>query len=187
MEKSLKQKLLPLILLFVVVILDQITKALVVKFIPVNTIGASFMGGFFRIVHARNLGVAFSIGSMWPDWIRRIVFSLMPIIVLCLVLVFYFKNKDFTQVQRWAITGIVGGGFGNIIDRLFRPLGVVDFLDVQWFGLENSKISLLQMERWPTFNVADSAVVVCGILLVVSMIIAFGKEAKEIREANKDK
>ena len=48
-----------------------------------------------------------------------------------------------------------------IIDRIARPDGVIDFLSVKFYGL-------FGLERWPTFNVADSAVVVCGILLVVS-------------------
>ena len=69
-----------------------------------------------------------------------------------------------------------GGGIGNIIDRIFRPAGVVDFLDVQWFGIENSPISLFRMTRWPTFNIADSAVVICGILLIISFIVSSVKE-----------
>ena len=63
-----------------------------------------------------------------------------------------------------SVCGIVGGGIGNLIDRFFRPEGVVDFIDVKFYGL-------FGMERWPTFNVADSAVVVCGILLIISFKI----------------
>ena len=60
--------------------------------------------------------------------------------------------------------GIAGGGLGNLIDRFFRAEGVVDFIDIKFFGL-------FGLERWPTFNVADSAVVICGILLVISFIV----------------
>ena len=81
------------------------------------------------------------------------------------------KSNDFTKLQRWAIAGIVGGGIGNLIDRIFRPEGVVDFIDVKFYGL-------FGMERWPTFNVADSAVVVCGILLIVSFITMTIKDIK---------
>ena len=76
----------------------------------------------------RNTGVAFSFGAGWPDGLRRIAFSIIPIIVLGIVLSIYFRNKDFTRLQQWAICGIVGGGFGNIIDRIFRPAGVVEQL-----------------------------------------------------------
>ena len=91
MEKDLKSKLLPFILTIVVVVLDQITKALVVKFIPVYTIGAQYFGDFLRIIHVRNTGVAFSFGAGWSDVVRRIAFSLVPLIVLGLVFSVYFQ------------------------------------------------------------------------------------------------
>ena len=164
MEKTLKSKLWPIILTVLVVLLDQISKALVVKYIPPYTIGAQFFGDFLRIIHVSNTGVAFSVGATWSETARHLLFSLMPLIVIILVLVVYFRNKSWTRLQSWAIMGIVGGGLGNLIDRFFRKEGVVDFIDVKFFGL-------FGMERWPTFNIADSAVVICGILLIVSFII----------------
>ena len=180
MEKNIKSKLFPLILTVVVIVLDQITKALVCRYIPVNTIGTQFLGDFLRIIHVRNPGVAFSFGARWPDAMRRLAFSVIPIIVLAIVFGVYFRNNDFTKLQRWAICGVIGGGFGNIIDRIFRPAGVVDFIDVKFYGL-------FGLERWPTFNVADSAVVVCGILLVVSFLIAIIKENKHKSEQEEEK
>ena len=168
----MKSKLLPLVLTVVVIVLDQITKVLVCRFIPMNTIGTQFFGDFLRIIHVRNPGVAFSFGARWPDSMRRLAFSVIPIVVLGIVLGVYFRNNDFTKLQCWAICGVVGGGFGNIIDRIFRPAGVVDFIDVKFYGL-------FGLERWPTFNVADSAVVVCGILLVISFIISIIKENRQ--------
>lgn len=179
LDKNLKSKLFPLVLTIVVIVLDQITKMLVVRFIPPFTIGAQFFGDFFRIIHVRNPGVAFSVGASWSDVARRILFSIIPVIVLILVMVIYFRNNEFTKLQRWAIAGVVGGGFGNIIDRIFRPDGVVDFLDVKFYGL-------FGLERWPTFNVADSAVVVCGILLIISFIITMSKDSKN-QKSEKDK
>ena len=180
MEKNFKSKLLPLILTVVVIVLDQITKALVCRFIPMNTIGTQFFGDFLRIIHVRNPGVAFSFGARWPDAMRRVAFSIIPIIVLGIVLGVYFRNNDFTKLQRWAICGVVGGGFGNIIDRIFRPAGVVDFIDVKFYGL-------FGLERWPTFNVADSAVVVCGIMLVISFFISMIKDKKSDDAAQEEK
>jgi len=174
MDKDIKSKLLPLILTGIVILLDQISKILICKFIPINTIGPQFLGDFLRIIHVRNTGVAFSFGASWPDAMRRVAFSIIPIIVLGIVMSVYFRNKDFTRLQQWAICGIVGGGFGNIIDRIFRPAGVVDFIDIKFYGL-------FGLERWPTFNVADSAVVVCGIILVISFIISIIKEHKMIK------
>jgi len=191
MTKETKNKLLPFILTLLVIILDQITKALVCHFIPINTFGTQLLGDFLQLIHVRNNGVAFSFGANWPDALRRVAFSVIPIIVLGIVIRVYFKNDEFTKLQRWAICGVVGGGFGNIIDRVFRPAGVVDFIDVKWFGIESSPLSLFRMPRWPTFNVADSAVVVCGIILVVSFIVVIVEEGKQTKktakETNKEK
>ena len=179
MKKNLKEKLLPFMLTIIVIILDQITKVLVVRFIPPYTIGTQFFGDFLRLIHVYNPGVAFSFGASWPDLLRRIAFSIMPLIFLGIVIVVYMKSNDFTKLQRWAIAGIVGGGIGNLIDRIFRPEGVVDFIDVKFYGL-------FGMERWPTFNVADSAVVVCGILLIVSFITMTIKDSKSKKEESKE-
>ena len=171
------KKLVPLILVLVVMILDQLTKLIVTDTIPLYEVGASFFGGFFRIVHVNNPGIAFSIGQGWSVAARGILFRLVPLLVIIVVLGVYMRNDDFTALQRWSIAGIAGGGFGNLIDRFFRAEGVVDFIDFQWFGITNSPFKFLRWERWPTFNIADSAVVVCGILLVLSFLLTV-KNAK---------
>ncbi len=156
-------KILPMILMVLVILADQISKLLIVKNIPLYTVGASFFGDFLRIIHVCNPGIAFSIGQGWSLAARGILFRAVPLIVIIIVLVVYFRSDSFTNLQRWAIAGITGGGFGNLIDRFFRTEGVVDFIDVKFYGL-------FGMERWPTFNIADSAVVVCGILLIISFL-----------------
>lgn len=169
MDKQKKQKLVPLSLLAGVLILDQLTKHLVVTFIPRNTILCSFFGDFLRIVHVRNLGAAFSFGSGLPATARSVLLAILPVIVLCIALFIYFRNNEFTYCQRWLICGVLGGGFGNIIDRLFRPAGVVDFIDVKFYGI-------FGFERWPTFNVADSCIMVCGIWLFINALITIKNE-----------
>lgn len=176
MGKNVKTKLLPIILAVLVVVLDQITKALIVKNIPVYTIGAQFFGDFLRIIHVRNTGVAFSVGATWSQTARNFLFSLMPLAVIILVVVIYFRNNEFNKLQRWAIMGIVGGGLGNLIDRIVRQDGVVDFIDVKFYGI-------FGLQRWPTFNVADSAVVVCGAILIISFLVTISKENKAKKEA----
>lgn len=152
---------MPFVLTAAVVLADQISKLAVVAMIPLRTIGLSMGNGFFRLIHVRNTGVAFSMGDSLPPMVRKALFILLPLIVLIVLGVYVFKGKDESPFQKYCLAGILGGGFGNLIDRIFRPEGVVDFLDVRFYGL-------FGLERWPTFNIADSAVVVCSILLLIS-------------------
>lgn len=186
MEKSKKTESLypkkifiPLILSAAIVILDQITKILVVKSIPAWSVGWEFFNGFLRIIHVYNPGAAFSLGSDMPALLRALVFGIIPLAVIVIILTVYFKNRDFTTLQRWCLAAIIGGGTGNLIDRFFRPEGVVDFIDVAVYGF-------LGFERWPTFNIADSAIVVGIIVLVISFIITFMDDLKK-RKKNGEK
>lgn len=164
-NNSVIKKLFPLLLGLLVVLVDQFTKFLVVSYIDIYTVGTQFFDGLLQIIHVRNTGVAFSIGSSLPEYIRKVIFALLPFIVLVVIMIFYFKSDEFNTFQRWCICGIVGGGLGNIIDRFFRPAGVVDFIDVEFFGI-------FGMERWPTFNIADMSIVICSILLLISFVKA---------------
>lgn len=158
MEARTQRLLKPFLLTAGIVLLDQITKLIIVRTVPLHTVGANVIGDFFRIVHVRNLGIAFSLGRSAAAGARGVLFTLLPIVLMGVLTIYYFRTREFTQIQRWAVAGIIGGGIGNIIDRVFRPLGVVDFLDFKFYGL-------FGLERWPTFNVADMSVVICGILL----------------------
>ncbi len=159
-----KNRIKPLILTILILLTDQVTKAFIVHKIPYHTIGWSFFGGIIRIIHTRNLAVAFSMGDNFPHVVRFVLFTIVPVVVLILLLIYFLKSKEFTPLQSWAVAGIIGGGFGNLIDRIFRPLGVVDFIDVKFYGI-------FGLERWPTFNIADASVVVCGILLFIAYVV----------------
>jgi len=160
-----KEKILPFSLTAFIILADQILKAVIVKLKPeTGLIKDVFDNGFFWIYHVRNKAIAFSLGENLPDALRPIMFIIVPILVLGFLVWYYFKSDEFTNIQRWAAAGIIGGGIGNIIDRIFRPDGVVDFISVKIYGL-------FGMSRWPTFNIADSSVVVCCLLLLVTMFI----------------
>lgn len=176
-NNSLKRKLLPLILTILVLVADQITKWLITEYIPPYTVGFNFFDGVLRIIHVYNTGAAFSMGDSLSEIFRIALLGVLPLVVLILVMVVYFRSNDFTYFQRWAIAGVVGGGLGNLIDRFFRSQGVVDFIDVKFYGI-------FGLERWPTFNVADAAICVCGFLLIISFIKAMIEEKKA--EDNKE-
>lgn len=158
---------LPLVLSLVIVVLDQVTKYFIVQSVPLfyeTGFRIEVIGDFLRIIHARNLGIAFSIGDGLPFWARKVLFVSVPLVVLVIVFFGFYLDRETTRIQRWATAAVIGGGIGNLIDRIFRPLGVVDFIDVRFYGL-------FGLERWPTFNVADSSVVVGGVLLIITMLL----------------
>jgi len=142
------------------VLIDQISKLLVVRLIPLFTVAWSFGGDFFRLVHIRNTGAAFSMGANLPGVYRTVILVAVPLIVLLGMGVYLVRGKDISEGQRWFFAAILGGGVGNLTDRIFRPEGVVDFLDFKFFGI-------FGLERWPTFNIADATMVISLIVLII--------------------
>ncbi|UGQ16149.1 signal peptidase II [Borrelia sp. RT5S] len=147
----------------VLVFFDQLSKSLIVQYVELGSEYLSIFGDFFKIIHVRNTGILFSIGSNIDDSLKNLFFLVLPVVVL--VFVFYFSLKEKNSVSRISLLLILSGGIGNIIDRLFRPLGVVDFLDVKFFGI-------FGLQRWPTFNFADSYVVIgIGLFAICDLFI----------------
>jgi signal peptidase II len=156
--------LAPFALSAAILLLDQVSKALIVAHVAPDTVAYRTFGDFLWIVRQSNLGMAFSLLDKLSPGPRAAILIALPLILVVAVAVFYFKSSEPNKLQRWALCGIVGGGLGNVIDRIFRPDGVVDFISVKFYGL-------FGYDRWPTFNVADSSVVVSALILVVSTII----------------
>ena len=169
-EFNRKELFMPFILTGIVIILDQATKAYVVANWPLvgTFIKDVFNNDVLIFFHVRNTAIAFSIGDNLPQQVKTVLFIVLPIGVLVFLVWYYFNTLEFSRLQRWAIAGIIGGGIGNITDRIFRSEGVVDFISVKFYGI-------FGMERWPTFNIADASVVTCCIILLISMIF-FGNE-----------
>lgn len=162
----------PFILSLAVILADQLTKLWIVMMIPEGTVGYSFLSGFLRIVHVRNDAVAFSLGSSLELPVKVALFIILPI-VLVAFLSFLIVSKrydgELTGLERWCLAGIVGGGVGNLIDRIFRSLRVVDWVSVRMYGL-------FGMDYFPTWNLADAAVV-CSVILLAILLLFNHKKA----------
>ena len=163
-KRDIRSRLLPLILSAGVVVIDQAAKLIVLATVPRGVV-IKVIEDFFRIINVQNPAIAFSIGHGIAAGPRRTLFVLLPLLVIALLFLYYLFTRDpLTRFQKWCFGALVGGGLGNYVDRIFRPQGVVDFLDFKFYGL-------LGMERWPTFNVADMTVVIAAILLFISFLI----------------
>ena len=128
-----------------VIILDQITKAVILYYLPLYH-SISIIPGFFSITHIHNPGGAFGFMANQSSILRIIVFLFFSSLAICLIFYFYKKTPVEYSVLAAGFALIFGGAIGNLIDRI-RLGEVVDFLDVYIGTL-----------YWPTFNVADSAV-----------------------------
>ena len=174
MANSTVKRFLPLSLTAFVILLDQITKALVVKYIPENTIFKSFFWDCLEIIHVRNDAIAFSIGSALDVPIKIVFFIILPIILMVLVIYCVLStktDKDFTVFQKWCLAAIAGGGIGNLIDRVFRQLRVVDWISTDMYGF-------LGFDRFPTYNIADASIVVAVCLILLSFFIGERKKSE---------
>ncbi|MBQ4118881.1 MAG: signal peptidase II [Clostridia bacterium] len=144
-----------------VLAVDQITKYYILNNFEIGGT-AEFLKGFIDIIYINNKGGAWGILQGYT-WALLSITAIIMVICFTLLLKLGKNNK----ILFWAITLVLFGGIGNMIDRIFRDGNVVDFL---------------HFEFWPTFpifNVADCAVVVGGGLLVVYFIYDSIKETKE--------
>ena len=129
---------------------------------------------FLNIILTHNLGASFGMGSSGELGWR--IFWIAISVVLSGVLVFIFVKyyKKFSSIQRIALTLMIGGAFGNMIDRVFYWNaivgfdGVIDWIDFQ-FG----------SWHFATFNIADAALVIGVLIIIIVEIIAMIKEARE--------
>ncbi|MBR1416637.1 MAG: signal peptidase II [Bacilli bacterium] len=139
-----------LIISLIILIIDQLTKILVSTFISSNSI--VIIPNFFYLTFARNTGAAWSI-------LNNNQLFLIALSVVLFILLFIFK-KNFKNNNRnnIAFALLYGGIWGNLLNRIFNGY-VIDFLDFKIFDYD-----------YPIFNIADIAIVIGIILLVVAII-----------------
>ena len=150
-----------------VFLLDQWTKSLVIHFIPE---GNGFpVTPFFDLVHTRNPGAAFGSFATLPDGARLPFFFVTSAIAVVAVLWYFIRLNDPRKTPYVSLALILGGAFGNILDRI-RYREVIDFLSVhwhhQWVNLRGLRFKL----EWPAFNIADSAITVGIFLFLIVMM-----------------
>lgn len=109
---------------------------------------------FFNWVHVWNKGAAFSLFADGGGWQRYFFIAIAIVVSAVLVKLIRDSHK---RTEALAYSMVLGGAFGNVIDRVFRGY-VVDYLDFHW-----------QSRHWPAFNLADVFIVLgVAIILVTS-------------------
>ena len=142
-----------------IVMLDQVSKYLVVTHIPLDSC-VPVWDGVFHLTYLRNTGMAFSMleGS-------RTLFLILTAVALILMWLAVKKKWVDHPVGLWSLAAIAGGAVGNLIDR--ARLGfVIDMIEVEFMN-------------FAVFNIADSFLV-CGAIGLVVCTLFFDKPKKEI-------
>jgi signal peptidase II len=143
----------PLVIAAIVVLVDQLTKRWAVGALDGGRV--IHVVGSLQLNLAFNTGMAFSRGAGLGPFVPVLAIGVIAALLIAL-------GRSESRWFSVAVGLVIGGAVGNVLDRLFRGDGwlrgsVVDFIDLQW---------------WPIFNVADAAVVVGGVLLVLSTLRA---------------
>jgi signal peptidase II len=162
-----------------IVVVDQVAK-LLVKGVSIPLfdlyhaglpIGSSraILGDLVRLTFIENPGMAFGI-----DVGGKLFLTIFSLFASVGIFVYLYKIRDEAFIIRLSLAMILGGAIGNLIDRIFYgvffgegPLfygKVVDFIDVDFFNIE---VLGFHVSRWPVFNVADAAVSVGVLILLV--------------------
>jgi signal peptidase II len=137
--------------------LDQLTKYWVIDRLHYGE-RIEVIPGLFDLTHVRNPGGAFSFFADGPELWRLTFFIGTTSIALVLLLVFLARHESGARLSPLALGGIMGGAVGNLLDRLVHG-EVIDFIDVHlWGGY-----------TWPTFNIADCAIVIGVALMMVEV------------------
>lgn len=171
---SKKWRILTLWSLFIV-LFDQLTKYFVNLYLSQGE-KHEVISGFFDLVHYRNPGAAFGMFVDWNPVVRSVFLSIVSLFAFAFLIYYFHKTPLIEKKILIALSLIFGGAIGNLLDRIFRGT-VIDFLLVHWrdkithfqfFG-KNYSAELV----WPAFNIADSAITIGVILLLI--VNLFGK------------
>lgn len=145
-------------------IFDQWTKHLVHTGFRWGESRAIF-DSWFALTYVRNSGAAFGMLHRAPPAFRDPFFLIIPLVVVGAILFLYRKLDEKQRISAFALSLVVGGAIGNLIDRL-RFGYVIDFIDVHW----------KEIYHWPAFNIADSCIVV-GVAILFLLSVFRPKEA----------
>jgi signal peptidase II len=145
------------IFIFLLLVVDQVTKTLIDRSVALFS-SKTILPGFFNLVHVRNRGAIFGFLAHMDNSLIYILLTLASLTALVLVVYYFFKTPATEKLLLAALSLILAGALGNLVDRVFRGY-VIDFLD---FYVKNW--------HWPSFNVADSCISV-GAFVLISVLI----------------
>jgi signal peptidase II len=154
-----------------VVAADQATKLAAHLWLGDGAGPVTIVPGFFDLWYSRNAGGLFGSFRDWSGPGRFVLLTLLPIVAVVLIARFLARGGASDRPTLVGLSLILGGAVGNLIDRLLRG-EVIDFLDVYVAPSRLARWLEAQFgtAHWPTFNLADSAIVVGACLLLWTVV-----------------
>ena len=139
------------------------------RFIRKHRKSITVIEGYFDFRYVENCASAFGLMSRVPESFRFPFFLIVSLLAAAFIPYLYRKTPADHRLMLYALPFVLGGAMGNLLDRLIYRY-VIDFVD--WYIVINGSD-----KHWPTFNVADAAIVV-GIGLMIIQMLPIGKTAK---------
>ena len=140
------------------------------RFVGRHRQSVEVIDGFFNLRYVENCASAFGVMNRVPEGVRFPFFLVISILALGFIPYLYVKTPADQKLMLYSLPFILGGAIGNLIDRLVTRY-VIDF--IEWY------ITIGGQDRhWPTFNIADAAIVI-GIGLMALQMLPIRKKAQE--------
>lgn len=150
-------------IIFIITVLDQVTKQIVLHFFQETPALVVKVLPFFNLAFVVNKGVSF--GMFNSLYNGRYIIS--GVVILIILFLFYLLFMEENKYLKYAYSLIIGGAVGNTVDRLFYG-GVIDFLDFH-----------VKSYHWPAFNLADSVIFI-GVFVMLLFEFLYSKKMHKL-------
>ena len=152
-----------LIIIFVIFILDRLSKLYIIYLDKINTSSEIFSSKFLNIYLIWNEGIAFGLLSFEKDNL----YNILTAFIIIIILVLFFLITRSTGIKKYSLTMIIGGALGNVFDRIYYK-AVPDFID---FHVGNF--------HWFIFNTADIFITI-GVFLMIFLELIDNNKNKSL-------
>ena len=145
-------------ILFICISCDQVTKKIALRELS-SASSISYLGNTLVLQFAKNKGAFLSMGSNWPDALQLLFLKILPVIFLSMFFIILFRTNKLNLLSVTSISLILGGGSGNMLDRIFNNGYVIDFMNI---GIGSLRTGI--------FNFADIFIMAGSGLMLIAII-----------------
>ena len=155
--KKIKEEKFYYFIIFIIFVLDYLTKFWITKKIsPYHT--KEIIKGFFSLTHIHNRGAVFGFLATSPNPNIFILLTILSFAAFVFIIYYFLRIPATEKYLKFSLSLVLGGAFGNLLDRLIHGY-VIDFFDFY-----------IKKYHWPAFNIADASITIGAIILIATII-----------------